>query len=205
MKVTALIPGRYYHIFNRGTNGEVLFKDQKYYSEFLQLYSKYIIPVADTLAYCLMSNHFHFLVRTKDENDILTFEELSMFEKSKSGEHSSKKPKASRQLSHLFNSYSKIINDAYQRTGSLFEHPFERRLIENENYLLTCILYIHNNPVKHGFVKSVEDYKWSSYNDLISDKATLLEREFVLNLFGDKDNFIRYHGINMEGLEEYDL
>ena len=205
MKETALISGRYYHIYNRGTNGEVLFKDQKYYSEFLQLYSKYITPVADTLAYCLMSNHFHFLVRTKDENDILTFEELSMFEKSKSGEHSSKKPNTSRQLSHLFNSYSKIINDAYQRTGSLFEHPFERRLIENENYLLTCILYIHNNPVKHGFVKSVEDFKWSSYNDLISDKATFLEREFVLNLFGDKDNFIRYHGINTEGLEEYDL
>ena len=96
MKETALIPGKYYHIYNRGTNGEVLFKHQKYYSEFLQLYSKYIIPVADTLAFCLMQNHFHFLVRTKDENDILTFEELNMFEKSKSGDHSSKKPNPSR-------------------------------------------------------------------------------------------------------------
>ena len=205
MKETALIPGKYYHIYNRGTNGEVLFKHQKYYSEFLQLYSKYIIPVADTLAFCLMQNHFHFLVRTKDENDILTFEELNMFEKSMSGDHSSKKPNPSRQFSHLFNSYSKIINEAYQRTGSLFEHPFERRLIDNEDYLKTCIVYIHNNPVKHGVVKSVEEYKWSSYNNLISVMDTFLEREFVLDFFGGKENFIRYHGINAEGLDEYDL
>ena len=74
MKSTALIPGRYYHIYNRGTNGEVLFKHEKYYAEFLALYKEYIVPVADTLAYCLMSNHFHWLIRV---NTTMKFE-LSM-------------------------------------------------------------------------------------------------------------------------------
>ena len=78
-------------------------------------------------------------------------------------------------------------------------------MIDNEDYLKTCIVYIHNNPVKHGFVKSVEEYKWSSYNNLISVMDTFLEREFVLDFFGGKENFIRYHGINAEGLDEYDL
>ena len=202
MSEKALIPGRYYHIYNRGTNGEVLFKNQKYYPDFLQQYTKFITPVADTIAYCLMSNHFHFLIRTKDVCNILTFEELNMFEKTKPTEISLKKPKASSQFSHLFNSYSNVINKAYQRTGSLFEHPFKRRMIENENYLMTCISYIHNNPVKDGFVKSVEDYKWSSYYAIISDQPTMLDRDFVLNLFGGKENFIRYHGLNPEGFED---
>ena len=91
MKSTALIPGRYYHIYNRGTNGEVLFKHPAYYEEFLQLYSKYSVPVADTLAYCLMSNHFHLLIRVKDEHEIRTFEELNMFVKDESNQNPLKK------------------------------------------------------------------------------------------------------------------
>ena len=50
----------------------------------------------------------------------------------------------------IFLTYTKRINKAYSRTGSLFEHPYERRIIENENYLRDCIVYIHNNPVKDG-------------------------------------------------------
>ena len=194
MKSTALIPGRYYHIYNRGTNGEVLFKHPAYYEEFLQLYSKYIVPVADTLAYCLMSNHFHLLIRVKDEHEIRTFEELNMFVKDESKQNPLKKPTPSNQFKHLFLTYTKKINSAYHRTGSLFEHPFERRMIETENYLRDCVVYIHNNPVKDGFSKKAADHKWSSYNAIISKKPTLIEREFVLNLFGGVENFKNFHG-----------
>ena len=62
----ALQPGEYYHIYNRGNNGETLFREQRNYPYFLKLYTKYIEPVAETYAYCLLKNHFHFLVRIKN-------------------------------------------------------------------------------------------------------------------------------------------
>jgi len=203
MDKTALEPGMYYHIYNRGTNGEILFKTEEYFSTFLKLYATYICPVAETLAYCLMSNHFHLLIRTKEEREILTFTELKIFENNKDKKTTDRKPTASGQFSHLFNAYAKTINKAYQRTGSLFEHPFERRIIETEHYLRNCICYIHHNPVKAGFVISVEDYKWSSFCGIISEKPSLLERKFVIDLFGGKDLFLRYHGKDPATFEDF--
>ena len=58
--------GQYYHIYNRGNNGETLFCEDRNYPYFLKLYAKYTEPVSETYAYCLMSNHFHLLVRIKD-------------------------------------------------------------------------------------------------------------------------------------------
>ena len=95
----------------------------------------------------------------------------------------------------IFLTYTKRINKAYNRTGSLFEYPFERRIIENENYLKECIVYIQNNPVKDGYAVSAAEYKWSSYNAIISDKPTLIKREHVLNLFGDVEKFHYFHGV----------
>jgi hypothetical protein len=66
-------------------------------------------------------------------------------------------------------------------------------MIENENYLRDCVVYIHNNPVKDGFAEKVAEYKWSSYNAITSNKPTLIEREFVLNLFGGVENFKYFH------------
>ncbi|MBN1976347.1 MAG: hypothetical protein JW918_03000, partial [Anaerolineae bacterium] len=58
--------GQYYHIYNRGNNGENIFIEERNYSYFLGLYAKYIEPIADTFAYVLLRNHFHLLVRIKD-------------------------------------------------------------------------------------------------------------------------------------------
>lgn len=62
--------GKYYHIYNRGNNREDLFKVSDNYQHFLKLYEKYISPIADTYAWVLMKNHFHLLVRIKDEEEI---------------------------------------------------------------------------------------------------------------------------------------
>ena len=190
---TILRTGQYYHIYNRGNNSEILFRTSANHLLFLKLYAKYMFPVVDTLAYCLMSNHFHFVIRTKDEKDIRTMKELNMFDANKLNLITDKKPTASRQFSHLFISYSKTINKAYNRTGSLFEHPFERRIIETEAYLKRCIAYVHANPLKAKVVGQLGEYKWSSYEAIVSEKPTHLEREFVLNLFGGKENFRAYH------------
>lgn len=65
-KTQPLIHGQYYHIFNRGNGGEKLFREDRNYPYFLGLCAKYVEPVTETYAYCLMPNHFHFLVRIKD-------------------------------------------------------------------------------------------------------------------------------------------
>ncbi|MCD6090436.1 MAG: transposase [Bacteroidales bacterium] len=69
-KIQALKRGYYYHIFNRGINSCNIFNSSSNYEYFLELYEKYISPIADTYGWVLMPNHFHFLVRIKEENDI---------------------------------------------------------------------------------------------------------------------------------------
>jgi hypothetical protein len=99
----------------------------------------------------------------------------------------------SRQFSHLFNAYTQAINKRNNRTGSLFETSFKRKLVTTEKYFRLLIFYIHNNPVHHGFVKQISLYPWSSYDSVISKKPTKLKREEVIEQFGDLENFIFYH------------
>ena len=182
-----IIHGKYYHIYNRGNNGIDVFLESENYYHFLRLYAKYIEPVAETYAWCLLKNHFHLLVRIKDKEEIiendLTYSTIE-------------KPKIidpSRQFSHLFNAYTQAINKRHSRTGSSFETTFERKLVSSEKYFQQLIYYVHNNPVHHGFVKQMSLYPWSSYETVISEKPTKLRRKEVVEIFGDRDNFIFYH------------
>ena len=110
---TPLLPGLYYHIYNRGNNGTDIFFEERNYRYFLKLYERYIQPIAETFAYCLLPNHFHFLVRIRTDE-----ERTSAI----LGAHpvlSTLKPPY-RLFNNMFTAYSKAINKAYQRTGSLF-------------------------------------------------------------------------------------
>jgi len=205
MDKSSLEYGWYYHIYNRGNNSETLFKEPDNYKYFLSLYEKYIDPIADTLAYCLMSNHFHLVIKTKEERDIKSFSELHMFDGNAKGLKTDRKPTPSMQFAHLFDAYSKAINKRYGRTGSLFEHPFERRMIDNEPYLQRSISYVHYNPVNARVAKTLAGYPWSSYNALISEKPTHVNRELVMKIFGDRDYFIFYHSDTPSQSEFEDL
>lgn len=204
MDKSSLQYGKYYHIYNRGNNKEILFKEPQNFNYFMSLYLKYIHPVADTLAYCLMPNHIHFVVRIKEEMDIKSFEEVGLFQERKTIKIENKKPIPSNQFSHLFNTYSKAINKNYNRTGSLFEHPFERRLIDNLPYLQRCIAYIHNNPIEGHLVSRMEDYTWSSFKALKSELSTHLNRTHVMSIFEDKDYFLLYHGSKIDEFKTLD-
>jgi len=175
---------RYYHIYNRGINGENIFYSNENYLYFLKLYDKYINSIADTFAWCLLKNHFHLLVKIKTEKEILESSNQNI-------EKINKKP--SQQFSHFFNAYAQAINKQNGRHGSLFEKPFRRKKIENEDYLKNLVLYIHNNPVHHEFTKYVEEYSWSSFQSVVSSKKTKLQRNEVLKWFDGSKNFIETH------------
>ena len=185
-KIQALEHGFYYHIYNRGINSCNIFNDAHNYKYFLKLYDKHISPIADSYAWVLMPNHFHFLVRIKEEEEVL--HDLSGFENLT--DHV--KP-PHQYFSNLFNAYSKAYNKQNKRHGSLFERPFKRKLINSENYLKRVLLYIHNNPVHHRFVEHPIEYPWSSYLDLTLPKPNNLKRNIVTEWFEDMQNFKALH------------
>jgi len=165
--------GATYHICNRGVNREDIFKEDKNYAYFLSLMRKYLLPVADIYAYCLMKNHYHLLLRFKEQQNVLALD-------------------AYKPLSNMLNTYSKSINKKYQRTGNLFQRHPKRSKVSDKEYFMQLVVYIHLNPIKHNFSASL-NYPHSSYQAIISDKATNLDRKTVIDYFDDKDNLIFWH------------
>ncbi|MDO9153207.1 MAG: hypothetical protein Q7U47_05785 [Paludibacter sp.] len=190
-----------YHIYNCGINGCNLFIDDEDYERFLSRYETYIEPIADTYAWSLLGNHFHLVVRIKKENEIKSLVESHLLEVRTKMRTSEKKPDPTKQFSHLFNAYAQYFNNKYHRHGSLFERPFKRNLIDNLLYFKRCLIYVHQNPVKHGFVKNIDDYRYTSYNSVLSDKVTHLKRDIVLSVFESRSNFELEH-LKLNSLEE---
>lgn len=175
--IQALEHGNYYHIYNRGINSVKLFNEKGNYEHFLKLYDKHIEPIVETYAWCLMNNHFHFLVRLKEKSEL----------------DSEKIIHPSRSFSNLFNAYTKAYNKKYNRHGALFERPFRRKHIDSEIYLRNVIAYIHNNPVHHKICSHPIEYPWSSYVSCISEEPTKLKRKEVIEIFSSLENFKNTH------------
>jgi putative transposase len=176
--------GKYYHIYNRGINSDVLFKETSNYEHFLKLYDIHIDPMAETYAWCLIKNHFHFLIRIKDMEEIKTENKIQ----------------PSQSFSNLFNAYTKAFNKKYNRHGALFERPFRRKRMEEENYFRNLVAYIHNNPVHHNICEHPLNYPWSSYITCLSDKPTKLKRKEVIKIFDAIENFKYSHQLKSNDL-----
>jgi REP element-mobilizing transposase RayT len=178
MKLEILESDHFYHIYNRGINSENIFLSDDNKSYFLKLLSKYLNNNIEVFAYCLMDNHFHFFIKIVSDEKQVT-----------------------QAFSNLFNAYAKAFNKQNNRTGSLFEKHFKRIKIQDENYLRNIIQYIHLNP-KHHLNIDYKNYKFSSFQSIISDKETKLARTEVLNYFDTIDNFIFCHDFKNEILSE---
>ncbi|KFF05758.1 transposase [Flavobacterium reichenbachii] len=194
--IEPLESGKYYHIYNRGINSENIFKENRNHEYFLMLYNKHIDPITETLAWCLLKNHFHLLVRIKTSEEILENQNEDQIKKIILPHQS---------FGNLFNAYTKAINKGYNRHGTLFERPFKRKLIDNETYLRSVIKYIHYNPVNHGFCKHPIEYPWSSYLTCVSEKPTKLKRERVISLFKNIEDLKNLHNQNedFDSLEKF--
>lgn len=188
-----LLPSRYYHIYNRGNNGENIFYEHKNYSFLLSKWAKYIEPIAETYTYCLLRNHFHFLIKIRDMDSLSDYIQANYPPQKAMELQANISRHLSYQFAHCFNSYAQSMNKMYHRTGAFFEERFERKEVNTEIYFQNLIHYIHKNPEKHGFVTDFHDYPYSSYNSVLSLKPTLLKRDSVLSLFGNAENFQQFH------------
>ncbi len=202
-----LDPEKYYHVFNHANGDENIFRKNDNYLFFLKKYDQYITQIADTFAYCLLPNHFHFVIKIKGEKELSEFFKEKLLKRKRTLQEfqtlggfgvefetlGELKRLISLQFSHLFNSYSQALNKQQNRKGSLFRQNFKRKLIASEEYLRELIHYVHYNPVHHGFVDDIRDWEFSSYESFFSDKATKLKRNEVIELFEDVDNFYYFH------------
>ncbi|SDD42497.1 transposase [Niabella drilacis] len=167
----------YYHIYNHANGDDNLFREAENYNFFLKKYHQHLDPVVETIAWCLMPNHFHLLVKIKSEEAVastfLKFQTLEKFEQ--------RSAFLSKQFSNFFSSYTQSFNKVYKRRGSLFIKNFKRKEVTDEAYLRSLILYIHLNPVKHGFVKEMNSWFWTSlktFPDAYPDLAKQLFTNF---------------------------
>ena len=181
---SSLAPGVYYHIYNRGTNRENIFIEERNYAYFLRLYVKHIEPVAETYAYCLLRNHFHVFARIREEDPKGLERPLGST--------------ASTAFSNFFNAYAKAINKAYGRTGSLFQHPFGRVPVLTQAHLTRLVCYIHFNPQRHGLIGDFREWPYSSYRAHLSNQATRLDRDTVLGWFDGLAGFAATHEVTID-------
>lgn len=160
--------GHFYHLYNRSNNSELLFKDEENYRYFLRKFKVRFVDYLSVYAYCLMPTHFHFLIRVKTKD----IDELR------------------KQIGIQLSAYTKAINKAFDRNGSLFQQHTKAKLIDDRAYLLTLISYIHQNPIRAGLVDQLIDWPYSSYRDLVGyQNGILVDHSLIETYFSSVEIF----------------
>jgi putative transposase len=205
LRKTKLVPGEIYHIYNRGTDKRDIFMDDEdrirfihdlfefnnsnsvknlgYFCKFSEVGLRYIKQkrenMVEILAFCMMDNHFHLLVRQKTENGITEF------------------------MRKLGTGYTNYINTKYERTGSLFQGKFKSVHVKEDKHLMYLPIYIHLNPLDFKFkewregkisdtkkaIEFLASYRWSSYLDYIGEKnfPSIIRKDFLLSRLGSEE------------------
>ena len=173
-RVFPFVNGQYYHIYNRGSEKRIIFENRLDYHRFLasMVYYQLAGPkpkfsntlkrksfknsdqkIVDIICFCLMPNHFHFLLRQSQENGVTEF------------------------TSKLSNSYTKYFNTKHNRIGPLFQGEFKAVLVESDEQLLHLSRYIHLNPFVSYLTKNLNYYEWSSYEEYINNQPGICSKE----------------------------
>jgi REP element-mobilizing transposase RayT len=175
---TQLVAGKFFHVYNRGNDGEKLFYTHANRRFFIRKYEELLSPYVNTHAYCLLGNHFHFLFQTQ-ENDDPVFH-----------------LRVSHQFRKLFQSYALAINKQEGREGSLFRKYFRRIQVKDMDYLKHLVFYIHFNPQKHLLVQDFRAYPYSSFSTYEKQESGgFLDVKSTLSWFNDYEDFLHYHDV----------
>lgn len=191
-----LSPKQYYHLYNRGNDrGRIFFEDENYLF-FLGRVHRYLCPVFDIVAYCLMPTHYHFLVRIKELETQPFGDETSEHSETKTSEvleTSEVSSAVSNAMMRFSISYTKAINERFDRVGSLFQGAYQVKHIEDESYLVGLSRYVHVNPVAAGLAESPAAWRFSTYRDYIGERSGKLPRpEVVFNSFVSRKAYRRF-------------
>jgi len=206
--------GQLYHIYNQGNNRQKVFFDRENYLFFLRKVRTHMLPYCDILAYCLMPNHFHFMVRVKIYDDA-----IGSATPSRAPNPILTQVLDKRQAENDFNksigimlaSYTRAINKRFERTGSLFRQKTKANCVSCSNglspsfiqtelgtllkvcdslqqYPQVCFDYIHQNPVKANLVQKMEDWEFSSARDYMQIRnGNLINFEIAKEYFDWSD------------------
>ncbi len=187
-----------YHLYNRGNNSRLIFFERENYLFFLQKIRKHLSPFVEILAYCLMPNHFHFLIYTPSDSD-----SQGDF---KSPCESDRNHEIIKAIAVILRSYTRAINKKHKWTGSLFQQATKAKLITNKNdYSFTCLHYIHQNPVKAKLVEKAEEWEFSSYKDYASIRnGTLCNRGIAYEILDIPINGVQFV-IQSESVNTYNF
>ncbi|HAB53236.1 MAG TPA: transposase [Ignavibacteriales bacterium] len=182
-----LSDGLVYHVLNRGNGKQRVFHSDKDYEAFVSLMreakERYSLKL---LAYCLMPNHFHFLIFANEKTTQKTIkanQDRNVF---------------SEGIRIILSTYSQAINKQEKRVGSLFTQNTEAKLLANVlnrtnkmDYVFNCFQYIHQNPIRNGLVKKMEDWQYSSFVDYCGFRnGSLCNQKLAYELINfDKENF----------------
>jgi putative transposase len=166
--------GQYYHIYNRGFGKGTIFFTPSNYEHCARLLERYHRRYSATvIAYCLMPNHYHLLVRQESDEALSTF------------------------VGVLFNAYVQAVNRQQGRRGPLFEGRFRHVWVDREEYLIHLCRYIHLNPVQARLVKAPDQWRYSNYLEWMGKRVgTLIDEDFVPDRFamsGSYRAFVTHH------------
>ena len=166
-RIPEYLPGHHYHLYNRGANRAPIFREEDNWLFVLRKVKEYCRMLSLTpIAYCLMPNHYHFLIRQQ-------------------GDHG-----AGLLPQRVFNSYTKAFNKRYGRSGTLFEGNYKALAVTEEAHLLHLCRYIHANPAKDGLVADVAGWPYSNYLEWVGERAgTLVDRAFVRAYFPTPEHY----------------
>lgn len=187
---TPLEPEIMFHFYNHANGQENLFVNEGNYKHFLKKYDEYLSPVFDTFAYCLLPNHYHFLIRVKDNEKLWKVYDPKGIKKPVGSELSHW---LSHQVGNWQNSYTKAFNKQQRRMGSLFIPTFCRKQVDKPDYFLQVLHYIHLNPIHHNLVRDITDWPFTSYHTYLSRKESKLNREETISWCGGFQAFLDLH------------
>ena len=161
------LPCGYYHIYNRGVLRGTIFREPENYLFVIGRIKRYARQFSlSVIAYCLMPNHYHMLVRQDGE------------------------AAAGLLPQRVFNSYTKAYNKRYEQSGTLFEHRYQAKVIKNNKHLWHLCRYIHANPVKSGLVADPSDWPYSNYLEWVGERTgTLVDEDFISTQFPDMASY----------------
>ena len=174
---TAFVRGGYYHFYNRGAGRQSIFQSDENYRFLLRL-MRNVMPdlKVSVIAYCLLPNHYHWLIRQVGELP------------------------AGLLPQRVFNRYSKAFNNQQGRSGTLFEGRYKVIAVESDEYLRHLCRYIHLNPVRHGFAQDPAAWPYSNYLEWVNGRAgKLVDREFIVAHFRDARVYEEYVRSFMQG------